>query len=42
VDFGSAAFLTHAGQKIAVRRGGIQMRHDFFKGVLAELEEYEV
>jgi len=41
VDFGSADFFTKAGQEIAARKGGIQIHREFFKGVLAELEEYE-
>jgi uncharacterized protein len=40
-DFGDASFFTKAGQKIAARRGGIQIRREFFNSVLAELEEYE-
>jgi uncharacterized protein len=39
--FGNADFLTETGREIAARRGGVQSRRDFFKGVLAELEEYE-
>jgi len=41
VDFGSAVFLTKTGKKIAARRGGIEIRRDFFRDLLAELKEYE-
>jgi len=41
VDFGPADFFTRTGREIADRRGGIQVRRNFFKGVLAELAEYE-
>jgi uncharacterized protein len=40
-DFGIAPFYTKTGQKIAARRGGIEIRREFFASVLAELEEYE-
>jgi len=40
-DFGVAPFYTKAGQKIAARRGGIEIRREFFSDLLAELEEYE-
>ena len=40
-DFVVAPFYTKAGQKIAARRGGIEIRREFFSDLLAELEEYE-
>jgi len=41
VGFENASFYTKAGEEIAARRGGIQVRKDFFNSVLAELEDYE-
>jgi uncharacterized protein len=41
LSFENANFYTKAGKDIAARRGGIQARREFFKDVLAELEEYE-
>ena len=39
--FENANFHTKTGEEIAARRGGIQVRQDFFNSILAELEEYE-
>jgi HD superfamily phosphodiesterase len=41
IGFENADFYTKAGEDIAARRGGIQVRQDFFNDVLVELEEYE-
>jgi len=41
VEFGAAVFLTKTGKEIAARRGGIKIRRDFFRDLLAELKEYE-
>ena len=41
VGFENANFHTKTGEEIAARRGGVQVRQDFFNSILAELEEYE-
>lgn len=40
-DFDDVTFYTKTAEEIAARRGGTQIRREFFNSVLAELEEYE-
>jgi len=40
-DFENVVFYTRTGEEIAARRGGHQIRREFFNDLLAELEEYE-
>ena len=39
--FEAVAFYTRTGEELAARRGGHQIRREFFNSILAELEEYE-
>jgi HD superfamily phosphodiesterase len=39
--FKNLTFYTKTGEEIAARRGGHQIRREFFQDLLAELEEYE-
>jgi len=39
--FKNLTFYTRTGEEIAARRGGHQIRREFFNDLLAELEEYE-